>query len=184
MADNGLLEDNMYLARIVARNMYRRLREIDYADVYSDALGGLAEAADKYDSAFGVKFSTYAGTIMRLRIIDGWRIRYGREETSARRDRLDLLSLDYEYEASGGEMFDLGDFLEDTTDQMGQVDDHAECVWLLEHLPARDAKILWDHCALGIPLATLGRREGLTESRICQIVGEAKKRLHNVALTV
>ncbi len=103
MAENNLLDDNLYLADIVAGRMYQRLREIDYADVYSDALGGLAEAADKYDPTFGVKFATYAGTMMRQRIIDGWRIRYGRHEHSAKRGRQQNLSLDYEYEDGRGE---------------------------------------------------------------------------------
>ncbi len=181
MADNRLLEDNMYLADIVAKRMFARLRETDFDDVYSDALGGLAEAAAKYDPAHGVKFATYAATRMRQRIIDGWRRRYGREITSARRDRLGLLSLDYEHVDHRGQTSDFHDYIPDLPDPIGQVDDRAECEWLLEHLSARNAKIMWDHYALGIPLATIGRREGVTESRVCQIVAAGKRRLHDVA---
>ena len=177
-----LLDDNLPLARIVAGQMYRRLFGNDFAAVYSDALSGLAEASEKYDPTHDVKFVTYANTIIRQRIIDGWRTRYGREMTSARRDQLKNLSLEYEYTDSRGEIFTLGDFrVADGPDQIQQVDDRSECEWLLARLPARNAKILWDHCALGIPLATIGRREGLTESRICQIVDESKRRLKDVA---
>ncbi len=61
------------------------------------------------------------------------------------------------------------------------VDDRSECEWLLDHLPARDAKIMWDHYGLGISQATLARREGVTASRICQILDAGKKRLRDLA---
>ncbi len=181
MAENNLLDDNLYLADIVAKRMYGRLREIDFADVYSDALGGLAEAAEKYDPTFGVKFATYAGTMMRRRIIDGWRIRYGRYESSARRDSLGNLSLDHEYSNGDGTVVTLADSIPTPSDEIGQVDDRSECEWLLEHLSPRDAKIMWDHYGLGISQAMLARREGVTASRICQILDAGKKRLFDVA---
>lgn len=184
MAENSLLDDTEWLVPIVAKSMFRRLSEIDYAAIYSDAMFGLMEAAERYDPEKStVPFKVYAELRMRHRIIDGWRTRYGREVTSARRDRFRDLSLDYEYEYEDGtgQTSDFYDFIPDTADLIGQVDDRAECEWLLERLSARDAKILWDHYALGIPLATIGRREGVTESRIGQILDAGKKRLHDVA---
>ena len=53
-------------------------------------------------------------------------------------------------------------------DRLKQVDDHAECSWLLAHLPAREAKLLWDHHALQIPLELLARREGMS---VCRLIG-------------
>ncbi len=179
-----LLDDNLYLADIVAARMYGRLREIDYADVYSDALGGLAEAAEKYDPTFGVKFATYAGTMMRQRIIDGWRTRYGRFEDSARRGRHQNLSLDYQYDSGDGETYDMKDLIPVTGGGIQQVDDRSECEWLLEHLPARDAKLMWDHYGLGISQATLARREGVTASRICQILDAGKRRLLDISSVI
>ena len=62
-------------------------------------------------------------------------------------------------------------------DLIKQVDDRAECEWLLEHLPARDAKLLWDRYALGIPLRVLARREGVSMARIGQLNARAMRRL-------
>lgn len=168
------------LAHAVVSECVRNMTHVDRDQFLSDALYGLMQADERYDPARGVSFPTYACRIMKQRIIDGWRTQYGRNPTSARREQ--LVGTHLEAPVVGGTT--LHDIIATSSDGIKQVDDRAECEWLLEHLPARDAKILWDHCALGIPLATLGRREGLTESRICQIVDAAKKRLHNVALTV
>ncbi len=62
-------------------------------------------------------------------------------------------------------------------DLIKQVDDHAECEWLLDHLPAREAKLLWDRYALGLPLRVLARREGVSMCRIGQITDRARRRL-------
>ena len=58
-------------------------------------------------------------------------------------------------------------------DLIKQVDDHAECEWLLTHLSDFEAKVLWDREALGIPLKMIARREGLSAGRISQIVSES-----------
>ena len=65
-------------------------------------------------------------------------------------------------------------------DRLKQVDDHAECDWLLAHLPAREAKLLWDHFALQIPLDLLARREGMTVGRLIRLLDQAVGRLQHL----
>ncbi len=62
-------------------------------------------------------------------------------------------------------------------DLIGQVDDRDECEWLLDHLTDREAKIMWEHYALEIPVWMLARREGVSRARIGQIIDRAKRRL-------
>ncbi len=68
----------------------------------------------------------------------------------------------------------------DLTDGIKQVDDHAECEWLLEHLDHRDAVLLWDHYAEGIPVRTLARREGMTVSSVLLVLNRSCRRLQGV----
>ena len=65
-------------------------------------------------------------------------------------------------------------------DLIKQVDDHAECEWLLDHLTAHEAKLLWDHYALGIPVGVLARREGMTAGWVLWRLESALKRLQYV----
>ena len=65
-------------------------------------------------------------------------------------------------------------------DLIKQVDDHAECEWLLDHLDHRDAVLLWDHYAEGIPVRTLARREGMTVAAVLVVLNGACRRLQSV----
>ncbi len=62
-------------------------------------------------------------------------------------------------------------------DMLQQVDDRSECEWLLDHLSDREAKIMWDHYALEVPVWMLARREGVSRARVWQIIDRAKRRL-------
>ena len=53
-------------------------------------------------------------------------------------------------------------------DLIKQVDDHAECEWLLGRLSPLSAKVLWDREALGIPSQMIARREGLSGNYVVQ----------------
>ena len=65
-------------------------------------------------------------------------------------------------------------------DRLKQIEDHAECSWLLAHLPAREAKLLWDHHALQIPLGLLARREGMTMGRLIGLLDQSVCRLQHL----
>ena len=65
-------------------------------------------------------------------------------------------------------------------DRLKQVDDHAECDWLLAQLPAREAKLLWDHFALQIPLELLARREGMSVGRLIGLLDQSVCRLQTL----
>lgn len=65
-------------------------------------------------------------------------------------------------------------------DLMKQVDDHAECEWLLKHLPHRDAVLLWDRYAEGISVRVLARREGMSVGAVLAVLSRSCRRLQGV----
>ncbi len=65
-------------------------------------------------------------------------------------------------------------------DLIKQVDDHAECEWLLMHLDHRDAVLLWDRYAEGIPVKTLARREGMSVASVLVVLNRSCRLLQGV----
>ena len=66
-------------ARGCARRMARRFPHADLADLESDALVGLWQAAQRYDPAVGVQFRTFAKHRVGGEMVDGVRRRFGRD---------------------------------------------------------------------------------------------------------
>ncbi len=65
-------------------------------------------------------------------------------------------------------------------DLIKQVDDRAECEWLLMHLEHRAAVLLWDHYAEGISVRVLARREGMSAGRVLSVLSSSCRRLRRV----
>lgn len=66
-----LAVENLAVAHGVAADVYRQVKgRVDYDDLLSGAFLGLLSAADKFDPARGVKFSTYAGSRCKGAAID------------------------------------------------------------------------------------------------------------------
>ena len=76
-----LIEDNLYIAEILAKKYYGR--GIDYDDIYQVASIGLIYAVDRYDPSKGFEFSSFAtptivGEIKKYFRDKGWTIRVPR----------------------------------------------------------------------------------------------------------
>lgn len=66
-----IILDNLPLAKIIASKMYYKLcGNVEYDDLYQEAVIGLIDAVDKYKSTNNVKFTTYASYRIRGQIID------------------------------------------------------------------------------------------------------------------
>jgi RNA polymerase sigma factor for flagellar operon FliA len=69
-----LVERNLDLARRAAATMYPRVREyVAFEELVALANAGLAEAANRYDPARGVQFTTFAWYRISGEIVDGLR---------------------------------------------------------------------------------------------------------------
>ncbi len=176
----GRVEDLMGTARHIAGVAVWRYPPSVIEDTESDAMWGLARADRSFNGDHAITFHAWAKQRIWNEVIDGWRHRYGREYTSARRMELRQQSIDKEFalDSYPGMTVSIKDRLADKApDPADQVCDRDQIRELLSLLSPRDARIMWDHYALGIPLRILGDRNGITECRVSQICKAGRTRL-------
>ena len=179
------VEDTMSLARYIAWRAVAQYPPSVFEDTLSDALWGLARADRSFESGNGTSFRYWATQRIWNEVKEGWRRRFGRFPGSGRRLELRQAYLDREFQSDlhPGLALTMKDFVADRSpDRIQQICDRAEIRDLLTScLSERDAGFVWEHLALGETLAAIGERAGLTESRISQIIKEAKRKIRALA---
>jgi len=58
---NDLVEDYLYLVKIIANKYRKTSKGLDFQDLIQEGSIGLLNAIEHYDPSYGTKFSTYAG---------------------------------------------------------------------------------------------------------------------------
>lgn len=151
----------------VDRMLYRRDMDVHRDDAMSDAMLGLWRAAATYDASRGIPFLAYARAVIRRALADGVRERIGR--TGQKRAV-----------AQPGTLETLSDM--PAPESSDEIIERVDLRRALAALPERHRHavliVFWHNQ----PLRVLAQRYGVSESRACQIVGEAKAALR-VALT-
>lgn len=178
-----LVVDNLDLVRAIARQVSIRTRQ-DYDDLHQDGCVGLLDAAEKYDGRGN--FRGYAYVRINGAIIDGMR----RMDVVTRRSMHDpdavylqpMKSLDEslkhgeEWKNANGHT--LADLIPDPNpgpEALAVEDDLV--TWTLSRLTDREQAIyaawLWDDRTM----LSLAEDMGVTESRVSQIAGNARRRI-------
>lgn len=180
------VETNMRLARQCASTYLKILNPADRDDVFSDALVGLWTAAKRWEAYDKVEdhwsWSTYVWGAMRREIIDGWRRIYGRERTSARRANIVKASLEFEFD-SGTRLADIIHEIADSADPEHETIVRALLGEAFEKLTEREIWMLQAYYLVGLTYREIGEIDGVTESRVCQIVQRAIVRLRTLRAT-
>lgn len=151
-----------------ARQFPQHLRE----EIVDDVSVILLELARSFDPARGPSFRQYMNARMRLRLIDRLRKQHGRTATMnagniLRRDAITApVSLD------SMEGFDVPDADPQT---QYQVREKVERIYRFGCQDERDRSIC-DLIMAGVPYREIGRRFGISESRVCQVAKEIGKR--------
>jgi len=162
------------LVRSVAYALWRRVGRVEMDDLVSAGMIGLMEAAERYDSERGTSFATFAYQRIRGSIID--EIRKFATETSSQHDTAaGPLSLSTPVaEAPGLTLIDV------TVDPSSpEPDTHAvlgELLRAIRELPAREREMLRLSVA-GHTVVEIAQRYGCSESRVSQILVQARLRL-------
>jgi len=167
MLDDTLFFANLDLASKIADQHCRRKAIYDREtrrNVKADALIGLMEAARKYDGREGVKFSTFAHTIISRRIVDAYR-----RMMNGRGKRFKEKRIIYVDELPDIPVLD--SFVDRFDAEMTV---HA----LLQSLDERSKKVVVQYYGIGGPrrkLREIGLDIGVTESAVSRIVSGAIK---------
>jgi RNA polymerase sigma factor for flagellar operon FliA len=171
----ALVLEHLPLARRIASAMARRL-PMPRDDIESAAMLGLVQAARDFDVGKGAAFNVYADRRIRGAIQDEARA-------------VDVLTRDQRRAVKQGAPDALEPRHEDFSDLeeriagrrlTGSVEDWASARDFhrhLRYLPRRLQMIVRRHLIEEISLAAIGAEMGVTESRVCQLLGEAKERL-------
>lgn len=171
----ALVIEHLPLARRIAASMARRM-PLPLDDVESAAMLGLVHAARDFDASRGAPFAAYADRRIRGAIQDEARAAdvLTRDQRRAVRD------------GKAGALEPRHDDYDDLAEQIaadrlsGSVEDWASSRDFhrhLRYLPRRLQRIVRRHLIDEVPLARIGTELGVTESRICQLLGQAKERL-------
>jgi RNA polymerase sigma factor (sigma-70 family) len=134
---------------------------IDIDDLMQEGWLGLIEAADNFDDTRGAEFWTYAR----------WRVQGAMGD--AVREAL------YFSRRTGGEyqLVRYSSELHEKTVPPPTGEENQTWEGMIEELPPRERQILALHVIRGLALHRVGKLYQVTESRICQIVERALKRL-------
>lgn len=105
-----LIEAHLHLLPIIANRVSRHVfaGQVDPEDLAQDGYVGLARAAERFDPAKRIKFSTYAGIRIRGAMIDAHRIRESMPRRAIQRDS-DLATVERDFVRRVGREADLAD---------------------------------------------------------------------------
>jgi RNA polymerase sigma factor for flagellar operon FliA len=178
-----LLVEGVRMVERLTRRHARSVPQIWRDDLRSAALEALLSVVDDFDPDRGIKFSTFAKLRLEGAIVDERRRlftgRHGPRGWGTDRRR------EFSYH-----QFDIkNERVIDLTDQValrnhvpidGPVLDRLDGMWatsLLRHLSDRYREIATLYFVDQLPIAEIGQRHGVTESRISQILGEIRGQL-------
>lgn len=164
-----LIRSNVDWARKAAYLVTRKRVAWDTLDEYkAQALEQLVRAADSWDPSRGVPFRRYALRQIQWRLIDVGRLTGD-------------LARPYRGQWRSSRI-PTGMLVYGSSDKMGEAPralDRVQAAQLagraLAAVPERWRSIVWAHFVEGELLKDIGRRLGVGESRVCQIVGAARK---------
>lgn len=155
MEAKQVASDHVKLAKFIARLFKRSNREQDGDDIESDALFGLALAADAYDPKRGASFETYARYRIKGAIVDGIRTRRWGGRTKTDRE-LAVINLKYEMKQH------------EFTAEEPELDKFT-LVSSIESLTGREQIILRMYYWNEMPMKEIAMTLGVTEGRVSQM---------------
>lgn len=163
----------------------------EYDELIGDGWIGAIAAVDNFRGEFEASLKTYAYIRVRGAMIDGIRSRHGRvyvdDRLGSPRTRFKHVHLDSP--VGGQESFGaygagretiLADILPDDEDAMTRALDILIVQEAMPLLPDREAEILHRYYWLGHTLMAIANDEGVTESRVSQIIAAAKHKMYRV----
>lgn len=177
-ASDALVVSHMRFARGLANQFGRGLpSQADQDALESDALFALLRAARSFDPNRGTSFKTYAGHRIRGAMIDGVRER----NSFDRRKRWQpiVISLHTAVAQDGeGNTVTLGDLLECGGEPVGAaIERQDEVDLLLRPLNRKHRSMIRQYYMAEATQAKIGRRHGLSASRVSQQLRAARQQL-------
>ena len=170
-AERELVEEHVGLTHYVAAFMTRYQPDL-YGEVVSIGFTGLVEAIRKWDSSRG-KFSTFAKVVIRYRIIDEWRTnRAGTMGVSRWFPGLFMRAADTRADSRGM------DAVAVVRDHPGSMEREDSYRYLARHMSMRERVIMRAYYWLGMSQASIAAGAGLSESRVCQIMTAAYRKVN------
>lgn len=168
-----LVEEFLPLVRIVALS-FRPVTRHHYDEMFADGSIGLLTAIRRFDPERGASLRTFAFHHIRGAIIDGTRRMNGRANHAAGKARLmaRYLALDAPVSRdTDSELLAHEVIADPSVDVEGDVVGEAQVAeWLSLRLEPRDRFIL-DCRVKGMTEKEIGDELGVTESRVCQLIG-------------
>jgi RNA polymerase sigma factor (sigma-70 family) len=176
---NPLVEDHVGFARALARRLGGLLPgHADREALESDAMYGLLLAARSFDPARGATFATYASRRIHGAMLDGLRERRG---CGRNHHPPMVVSLSQPVGAGDGHDAHLGDLLCGDDEPVGthlEREDHLER--LLGRLRASERRLVREYYFDDLTLSQIGRRHGISASRVSQCLKDARQRMREV----
>jgi len=164
-----LVLDSMEFARRIALASARKYT-IEKDDAISAATMGLIQAAQRFDPTKNDHFKKYAYLRIMGSIVDEVRKNLpGTRKDQAEGKKVRIRSFNEMHLDTDQPLIELADY--ETTPEIG-IDLKAA----MSKLSTREQKIMWA-LAHGSTSKEIGEQLGVSESRICQIAGKARKRL-------
>lgn len=177
---NRLVEDHLGFARVMVRRLGNTLPpHVDMEALESDAMFGLLLAARSFDPARGVAFTTYAAKRIHGAMLDGLRERQG----CGRNQRPPVvMSLAMPMRDNDGREVTLGDLLTTDDEPIGAALERKEEVdRLLRRVASGSRRLVREYYLGGLPLNQIGRRHGMSPSRVSQLIKSARGRMREAA---
>ncbi len=162
---------HMPMVQKIASKMHRRLPlHVDIDDLVSAGSRGLLRAFERYDAGRGWKFSTFAVHWIRGAICDEVR----RMDHASRWLRLSGAA-PIQYQLKQSTIRTLVDYREQDPEIIAEWRDEVRC--LFDRVSPREREILRLYYLEEVPMSAIGRRLGISESRVSQIHAELRVRL-------
>jgi RNA polymerase sigma factor (sigma-70 family) len=166
---------NLALVRSIARRLRRRVPHVEMDDLVSVGTIGLIEAADRYDAAHGVQFTSFAYGRVEGAMIDEIRRETAPTPAPAEAWRATPLSLEAPIvEEQGLALKDVT--VDPLSPEPGTHAELGELLEAIESLPPREREMLGLHTS-GHTVAEIAGMYGCSQSRASQLLEQARFRL-------
>lgn len=175
-----LVEKHVGFARVLVRRLGGTLPpHADMEALDSDALFGLLLAARTFDPCRGVAFTTYAAKRIHGAMLDGLRQRQGCSRTEG---SLRVMSLAMPMCDTDGREVTLGDVLAGDQEPVGAALEREEEVGrLLQAVGPASRRMVREYYFDSLAQEEIGRRHGISASRVSQRLNVARQRMREVA---